>query len=290
MEKLESRLLLSSDLPQVDPLLKVDGHLREWIASVHSGENFGPQVPAGEIVAANSPVQIDQQGRPLVRVRAAADFDRLLDVLAAHGAKMTATSAQYGVADVRLDWPGIQRLAALPEVLSLTTAYAAVHRAGAVAGQGDGALDSDATRALGFDGSSFLIGVLSNSAEQLSDSQATGDLPIGVDRYFELGGINDEGRAMLEIIHDIAPGAGLAHHSALESDLSFAEGIFELAQAGSRIDRRVRDRVGHGVGTRRRGQQHCRGRGAVLCSNNDRTVQFGRRCRHSFRHQRPAID
>ena len=40
---------------------------------------------------------------------------------------------------------------------------------------------------------------------------------------------------MLEIIHDIAPGASLAHHSGILSPASFAEGTRELADAGAKI-------------------------------------------------------
>jgi hypothetical protein len=39
----------------------------------------------------------------------------------------------------------------------------------------------------------------------------------------------DEGRAMMQIIHDVAPGAGLAFHSAENSEADFAAGIVALA-------------------------------------------------------------
>ena len=45
-----------------------------------------------------------------------------------------------------------------------------------------------------------------------------------------------EGRAMAEIIHDIAPGADLAFHTAFTGQAEFAQGIIDLADAFLRTD------------------------------------------------------
>jgi len=42
----------------------------------------------------------------------------------------------------------------------------------------------------------------------------------------------DEGRAMLQLIHDLAPGAQLFFHTAIEGPQDFADGINALAEAG----------------------------------------------------------
>jgi uncharacterized protein YjbI with pentapeptide repeats len=59
---------------------------------------------------------------------------------------------------------------------------------------------------------------------------ASGDLPAGV-VVLEEGPCpaTDEGRGMMEIIHDIAPGASQAFHTALEGQASLAQGIIDLA-------------------------------------------------------------
>ncbi|MFB6277672.1 MAG: Ig-like domain-containing protein, partial [Halothece sp.] len=48
-------------------------------------------------------------------------------------------------------------------------------------------------------------------------------------------GGTDEGRAMMELIHDIAPGANLAFHTASGGRANFAEGINDLVEAGADI-------------------------------------------------------
>ena len=63
----------------------------------------------------------------------------------------------------------------------------------------------------GIDGSGVKIGVISDGVGNLGASQASGDLP-----FVQVGGPSSggsEGTAMLEIIHDIAPGAELAFHT-----------------------------------------------------------------------------
>jgi hypothetical protein len=52
----------------------------------------------------------------------------------------------------------------------------------------------------------------------------------------------DEGRAMMQIIHDVAPGAGLAFHTAENSEADFAAGIVALAEGGARV---IVDDVGY---------------------------------------------
>jgi hypothetical protein len=52
----------------------------------------------------------------------------------------------------------------------------------------------------------------------------------------------DEGRAILQIIHAIAPGAGLAFYTAVNSEADFANGIKSLASSGAKV---IDDDVGY---------------------------------------------
>jgi Subtilase family len=45
----------------------------------------------------------------------------------------------------------------------------------------------------------------------------------------------DEGRAMMQVVHDVAPGANLAFHTAVEGEADFANGIQALATAGAQV-------------------------------------------------------
>lgn len=45
----------------------------------------------------------------------------------------------------------------------------------------------------------------------------------------------DEGRAMAEIVHDVAPGSQIAFHTAFDGQADFAQGILDLAMAGCKV-------------------------------------------------------
>jgi len=108
-------------------------------------------------------------------------------------------------------------------------------------GQGSQTSEGDVThlsylaRALyGADGTGIKIGVLSDGVTSLAASQASNDLgPVTV--LPGQTGSGDEGTAMLEIIHDLAPGAQLYFATAFTSITSFAQNIRDLRAAGCDI-------------------------------------------------------
>ena len=76
------------------------------------------------------------------------------------------------------------------------------------------------------------MGTLSDSFDDLLGAAAdvaSNDLPAGIVVLDDAAGGTDEGRAMMQLIHDVAPGASQAFHTAFNGHADFALGIEELA-------------------------------------------------------------
>jgi Subtilase family len=101
-------------------------------------------------------------------------------------------------------------------------------------------------------GAGFTVGVLSDSFDYLGGAaadEANGALPPAsqVSVLKDLPNPNnpagtDEGRAMMQIVHDVAPGASLDFYTAFVSQQDFAAGIIALANDGCRV---ICDDVGY---------------------------------------------
>jgi hypothetical protein len=119
--------------------------------------------------------------------------------------------------------------------------------AGPVTSQGDAThRASEARAAFGVDGTGVKIGVLSDGVNSLAASQAAGELGA-VTVLAGQAGSGDEGTAMLEIVHDLAPGAQLYFATAVPAGGSiagFAQNIRALRTAGCDI---IVDDVGYFV-------------------------------------------
>ena len=120
-------------------------------------------------------------------------------------------------------------------------AYAGT-QVGNVTSQGDDAVRGALIRnSFSFDGTGVTVGTLSDSYDCLGGASAgvaSGDLPAGVtvlEEQSPCAGATDEGRGMMEIIHDVAPGASQAFHTAFGGQAVFAQGIINLANAGARV-------------------------------------------------------
>ena len=112
-------------------------------------------------------------------------------------------------------------------------AYGMREGAGAVNTPGDEILGAAAARsAFGVTGAGVKVGVISDGVDHLANSVMSNDLPAGVEVLSP--GSGDEGTAMLEIVHDLAPGAALAFYGPSTS-VDMANGINALAAAGARV-------------------------------------------------------
>ncbi|GAB4403075.1 MAG: hypothetical protein OHK0053_27590 [Microscillaceae bacterium] len=146
-----------------------------------------------------------------------------------------------------LPYARIPDLQNLPSLRRVSPVQKPVLRSGSVSSQGDVAMQTDLARLLyGVDGTGIKIGVLSDSYNNLggaANGVASGDLPNDVQVLKDLAsGGSDEGRAMMEIIHDVAPGADLVFRTAFDGPVDFAAGILALQAAGCQV---IVDDVGY---------------------------------------------
>jgi hypothetical protein len=196
------------------------------------------------------------RGRPgvfvptVVGVRLDAERVLVEAVAGDDGAALLATLQGLGLADgaaagrLASGWLPITALdtaSRAPGLRQLRPFYAVTY-AGLATSQGDTALLAGAARqSYGVDGHGVTVGVISDSFDcrnGYSTDVGTGDLPVGVTVLEEPTGCGgtDEGRAMAQIVHDLAPGAGLAFQTAFNGVASFANGIGRLvSQAGATV-------------------------------------------------------
>ncbi|HEX9186324.1 MAG TPA: neuroendocrine convertase 1, partial [Vicinamibacteria bacterium] len=161
----------------------------------------------------------------------------LLEDLRRQGATVESAYPEYDAIRAGISLARVERIAALDGVRFVEPAHEAVTNVGAVTSQGDAAHRAPQARALGLTGAGIKVGVLSDGVASLATSQATGDLPTGANMTVLPGqaGSGNEGTAMLEIVHDLAPGAPLSFATAFGGVASFAANIRALRDAGCQV-------------------------------------------------------
>jgi subtilisin-like proprotein convertase family protein len=122
-------------------------------------------------------------------------------------------------------------LRALSEAPSSNAIAPAATNAGSVTSEGSRAQGADRARKFyNTDGTGVKVGVLSDSDDFKEQSIASGDLPADTVTVPGQDGRpgSGEGTAMMEIVHDVAPGAKIFFASAFNSPESFADNIRTL--------------------------------------------------------------
>ena len=197
------------------------------------------------------------QGRPgadrMVTVDLRAEVTpEVLERIRELGGRVLSSFEHYRAIRAEMPLSEVEALAAHDAVRSIRTADKAVTRkrprklapdilidvleAGSRTTQGDVAHRADTARTThGVDGTGIGIGVLSDGVGSLAARQATGDLPARVTVLSGQEGEGDEGTAMLEIVHDLAPGAELYFATAFGGQARFAANIEALCEAGADI-------------------------------------------------------
>ncbi len=180
-------------------------------------------------------VKVDKDDTTLVDIKAEAEVIAQLGVLiAAQGGTIVSSVAEYGAIRARVPLDKIELLANSPYVQLVNPAVMAITNK-LNTSEGDKAHHTlSARQSCEIDGTGVKIGVLSDSVDYLSDVQASGDLPH-VTVLEDAPNNTGEGTALLEIIHDIAPGAELYFATAWKSPASFANNIKALRDQGCQI-------------------------------------------------------
>jgi hypothetical protein len=220
-------------------------------------------------LAKQGPASLVRRGRRvLVYVR----FDRgalaAREDLDAAGAQVLDASGRYQTVTAAVAPSQLHAVAQLRGVAGVTPVLAPMTAAatcpsGAIVSEGDTQLNALAAReANGVDGSGVTVGILSDSFNQATEaSDGSGD-PIATKaaddvKSADLPGVgnecgttapvlvlkneknaaeaSDEGRAMAQIVHDLAPAAHLDFASAFNGEPAFAKSIKELATAGAKV-------------------------------------------------------
>lgn len=155
----------------------------------------------------------------------------VLQLIESTGGVVKSVSAAHRVITARVRLDDLESLAAIPEVRKVRQEIPGFTNM-INTSEGDLTHGAQAARAFyGTTGAGVKICVLSDGVDSLATAQGTGDLPA-VDVLPGQAGSGDEGTAMLEIIHDLAPGATLGFATAFSTQADFAQNILDLAADG----------------------------------------------------------
>jgi subtilisin family serine protease len=178
-----------------------------------------------------------------------------VEALRTAGAEIVHAGRRYGTVTVAARVADLPRIGRATGVIAVTETLAPLVRGvdcgGAFRSEGDTQLNAASARsAFAVDGTGVTVGILSDSfdrnpaaATHAAGDVASGDLPgpgspcgstapVRVLDDRESSG-SDEGRAMAQIVHDLAPGASISFASAFTGESGFAANIRALAADGA---------------------------------------------------------
>ena len=250
--------LLAAKAQRTAAQRKVSSQLLDATESAQLPETATPRQPAPEGIAqqlrgpaaaagqqAGNPDGAPEPERVTVDIRADVT-PAVLARIRTLGGTVIDSVPKYRAIRAQLPLGSVARLAALDLVQSIRPADEAVTRKDDTA-EGDVAHRAKPARtAHGVDGTGIGIGVISNGVRTLADRQASGNLPARVTVLPGQEGSGDEGTALLEIVHDLAPKAELYFATGFGGQARMAENIEALCEAGANV---IVDDIGYTLET-----------------------------------------
>ncbi len=225
---------------RTDPDSRIGPELQRVYREATASSRGGTPV---DLQAAHPQLRLSKDATAVLVRITARDVAALLPALQARGFAVVASRPDLHFVEGMLPvaqlaaGSGLEALAA-QGLLGVLPVWRPVANSGRVTTQADYVLEAARTRATrprGLNGTGVRVGVLSdsfNSLKGLANDVASGDLPAaGVQVLSDLGdgAATDEGRAMCQIVYDLAPGAPLAFSTAYNSEADFAQQILDLA-------------------------------------------------------------
>jgi hypothetical protein len=231
------------------------------------------QGPKAKSLQKSSGVHIDQsrlavrdsQGRVLVQLTPQRGVDRAAfrKDAEANGLVVKAVDAANGTLEGFIPLSAANTLASMKGTGTIAQSIKPSTNIGKATSQGVAIERADKVQAKGIDGKGITVGALSDSYD-VAQSYATGepldvhaaqdvksgDLPGKGNAKYPTPVVNledsddpvdseDEGRAMLQIVHDVAPAAKLCFASAFNSEIGFADNIRRLADKNGKCKANV---------------------------------------------------
>lgn len=193
------------------------------------------------------PVRFDDAGRPLVRITLdgkAPAASVLQSLQGTPGVEVVGSDMNYraGVIEAYVPASSLASVASRRGVLAVVPSSPVVTNVGATDSQG--IVQHRVDQIQGVDGSGITVGVMSDSYDtnaapnSAAADIASGDLPGSGNPFGNTEPVvvlqdqpngTDEGRAMLQIVHDLAPKARLGFATAYGGEVNFANNIRALA-------------------------------------------------------------
>jgi large repetitive protein len=260
LESLEGRVLLSGDPPRWQPtssnpldvkngplakagqdLITVYGEYQQFLQNNRTGQFVSSL--SKQISFVGTYVGVDVRGFG----GTAASLGSLSTQLQGLGMQVRAADVKTSIVEGIVPIGQLPAVAALSSVVGIDPIYKPIFfNQGKANDQGEQVMLADAAKQqFGVNGAGVTVGVISDSANEfqggLATSIGTGDLPpisrINVLQDAAPNTSNtDEGRAMMEDIFDVAPGANLAFSTATGGITATAQAVRNLAtQAGAGI-------------------------------------------------------